>query len=175
MLTEIAVRRASPVLGKNRKLFDEDGMYVLIAPTGSKYFRLKYYFGGKERLFALGVYPTVSLKEARARRDKARKLLAAGIDPGAERRAEKERAKPTPATGDTFEAVAREWLAKQTPGWAPSHAATTIARLEHHVFPMLGERPVGAIEAPEILKVLRAVEASGKIESAYRVRQLISQ
>jgi len=154
-LTDIAVRRAAPATGKtkkgnpkNRKLSDGDGMYVLITPDGSKYFRLKYYFAGEERLLALGVYPKLTLAEARAMRDKARKLLAAGIDPGAERRAEKERAMPTPATGDTFEAVAREWLAKQTPGWAPSHAATTIARLAHHVFPMLGERPVGAIEAP---------------------------
>jgi integrase len=181
-LTDIAVRRATPATGttkdgnpKNRKLSDGDGMYVLITPDGSKYFRLKYYFAGKERLLALGVYPKLTLAGARAMRDKARKLLAAGIDPGAERRAEKKKANSTTATGDTFEAVAREWLAKQTPGWAPSHTATVVARLQHHVFPMLGERPVGAIEAPEILKVLRAVEALGRIESAYRVRQIISQ
>lgn len=172
-LSEIKVRRAKPA-AKNRKLFDSRGLYLLVAPTGSKYWRFKYRWERREKLLALGVYPEVSLREARDRRDEARRKLAERRDPSSERKAVK---KPASATGseDAFAAVAREWLAKRAPNWVPTHTATIVARLERYVFPTLGGRPVGEITAPEILEVLRTLEARGTVETAHRVHQIIGQ
>jgi len=120
---------------------------------------------GREKLLSLGTYPEVGLKEARDKRDEARKQLAAGIDPGEARKAQKT------AEADSFEAVAREWLAKHTPRWAPGHASKTIGRLERDIFPWLGGRPVGQITAPELLAALRRIEARGAVEAAHRAHQ----
>jgi hypothetical protein len=113
-LSDTAIRNAKPK-DKPYKLTDERGLYLLINPAG-KYWRLDYRFEGKRKTLALGVYPDVSLKDAREKRDEARKQLAAGIDPGAQRKATKA------ADADTFEAIAREWINKRTPTWAPGHA-----------------------------------------------------
>jgi hypothetical protein len=158
MLSDSAVRQAKPG-AKACKLFDGGGLYLLIAPTGGKLWRLKYRFEGREKLLALGAYPDVALKQAREARDEARKILAAGIDPGAERKAAK--AALINRQVGSFEAVAREWFEKFSPAWAPSHAATIIRRLERDVFPWLGGPPVGDITAVELLEVLRRVEARG--------------
>jgi integrase len=171
-LSDTAVRRAKPG-DKQRKLFDTNGLYVLIAPTGSKWWRLKYRFAGKEKLLALGSYPEVSLKDARARCHDARKKLAAGVDPSAERKATK--AALASRWNGNFEAVAREWFEKFSPKLAPSHAITVIRRLEHNVFPWLGIRPIAEITAPEVLAVLRRIEARGALEVAHRVKQIIGQ
>ncbi len=172
MLSDTAIRQAKPAL-KPRKLFDASGLYLLIAPTGGKWWRLKYRFEGKERLLALGTYPDVGLKQAREKRDAARKLVADGIDPGAERKAAK--AALVQRTAGSFEAVAREWFEKFSAGWAPTHAATIIRRLERDVFPWLGTRSAGEIAAPDLLTALRRVEARGALETAHRIHQVCGQ
>ncbi|MBA2492431.1 MAG: integrase arm-type DNA-binding domain-containing protein [Gammaproteobacteria bacterium] len=162
-LTDTTVRTAKP-RPKEYKLFDGGGLYVLVKPNGTKCWRLKYRYGGKERGLALRTYPTVTLMAARASRDEARRQVAAGIDPGQARKAEKA------ARGDTnsFEAVAREWYTKQAPTWAVGHASKIIRRLERDVIPWLGARPIGCITAPELLAVLRRIESRGAIETAHR-------
>jgi integrase len=171
-LSDTTVRRAKPG-EKQRKLFDAHGLYLLLAPTGSRWWRLKYRFAGKEKLLALGSYPEVSLKEARVRCHDARKKLAAGVDPSADRKTTK--AALAALGNGNFEAVAREWFEKFWPKLAPSHAITVIQRLEHNVFPWLGTRPIAEITAPEVLTVLRRIEARGALEVAHRVKQIIGQ
>jgi hypothetical protein len=129
MLTDTAVRKAKSG-PKPYKCFDGLGLFVFVTPAGGKLWRLKYRFGGRENLLALGTYPATSLKQAREKRDDARKLLDAGIDPSAQRRIEKAK-----LGADTFESVAREWYGKFSSGWAASHADTVIRRLERDVFP----------------------------------------
>lgn len=171
-LTDVNVRNAKP-RDKLYRLFDERGMYLEISTTGGKWWRLKYRFGGKEKRLSLGVYPDVSLKEARDRRDEARKLLANGVDPSIERKVQK--AATIERTANSFEAVAREWFARQAPGWAASHSDKIMGRLEKDVFPWLGGRPIAEIKAPEVLAVLRRVEARGALDTAHRVHQNCGQ
>ncbi len=170
MLTDTAVKAAKPQ-AKPYKLSDERGLFLLVTPAGGKWWRLKYRVGGKEKLLSLGTYPDVGLKEARARRDEARKLKAAGVDPGEARKAEKKAA--AAATDGAFEVVAREWHTKASSRWAPHHAADVWRSLEREVFPTLGHRPITSITAPEVLAVLRPVEARGALELAGRLRQRI--
>lgn len=170
-LTDTAIRNAKPG-PKPARLFDGGGLYLEVAPSGGKWWRLKYRIDGKEKRISLGVYPDVGLKEARERRDAARKLLAAGIDPGAQRKAEK--AARTALTADSFEVVAREWFTRHLDGKAPSHRDKVVRRLERDVFPHLGTRPVGEIKAPEILAVARRIEARA-LETAHRAVQNIGQ
>ena len=151
---------------KPYKLADGGGLYLEVAPAGGKWWRLKYRFGGKEKRLALGTYPAVALKDARLRRDEARALLARGVDPGELRKLTK-----NSPDADSFEAVAREWHAKFAPGWAPGHADKIIRRLERDVFPWIGARPVGQVTAPELLTVLRRIEARGRLETAHRAHQ----
>ena len=138
-LSDTSIRSIKPG-AKRVKVFDAGGLFLLVNPNGSKWWRLKYRFTGKEKLLSLGVYPDVSLKLARERRDEARRLIADGVDPSAKRQAEKE------ARADTFEAIAREWFAKFSPGWAKSHADKIIRRLERNIFPWLGGRPIATIQ-----------------------------
>lgn len=140
---------------------------------GGKWWRLKYRFGGKEKRLSLGVYPDVGLKEARDRRDEACKLLAKGVDPSIERKVQK--AATIERAANSFEAVAREWFARQAPGWAASHSDKIMGRLEKDVFPWLGGRPIAEIKAPEVLAVLRRVEARGALDTAHRVHQNCGQ
>ncbi|WP_321907439.1 tyrosine-type recombinase/integrase [Paraburkholderia sp. J11-2] len=171
-LTDVAVRNAKP-RDKLYRLFDERGMYLEVSPTGGKWWRLKYRFAGKEKRLSLGVYPDVGLKEARNRRDAARKHLADGLDPSVERKVQK--AMSAERAANSFEAVAREWFARQLPGWASSHSDKIMGRLEKDVFPWLGERPIAEIKAPEVLAVLRRVEARGALDTAHRVHQNCGQ
>ncbi len=163
-LTDTTIRNTKPG-EKPVKLFDGGGLYLLVQPNGARWWRFDYRHDGKRRTLSMGIYPEAGLKQARARRDEARKLLAAGIDPSAARKAQKI------AEADSFEAVAREWHAKRAPGWAPGHAGKIIGRLEKDVFPWLGARPVGDITARELLDVLRRIEARGAIEAAHRAHQ----
>ena len=171
-LTDIKVRNTKST-GKQIKLFDYDGLYLLVlpagkkTPNGSKCWRFKYHFYGKEKLLALGTYPEVSLADAREKRDAARKQVAAGIDPGEVRKAEK--AARGQAKENTFEAVAREWHARFKPQWTESHAERILTRLEQDTFPFIGARPIGEIKAPELLQVLRRIETR-TLETAHRVK-----
>jgi integrase len=171
-LTDAAVRNASP-RPKSYKLSDASGLYLEIAPSGGKWWRLKYRFGGKEKRLSFGVYPEVGLKDAREKRDAARKQIAAGIDPGEVRKAEK--ASNGEKDANSFEVVAREWHGKFTPTWSLLHAKTILGRLERDVFPWLGARPIGEIKAPELLAVLRRVESRGALETAHRVKTICGQ
>jgi integrase len=168
MLTDAKIRTAKPA-EKPYKLADERGLYLLVNPGGGRLWRLKYRVDGKEKLLSLGGYPDLSLKAARERRDEARAQLAKGIDPSAAKQAAKI------AGADTFEAVAREWLEKHTPNWAPSHAGKILRRFELYVFPWLGSRPVADIAAPELLAALRRIENRGALDTAHRALQTCGQ
>lgn len=171
-LTDTSVRNAKPA-DKAFKLSDEKGLFLFVTPAGGKLWRFKYRFAGKEKLLAIGAYPDVSLKAARERRDDARKLLADEIDPGHQKKLD--RHARTTAAANTFEAIAREWYAKRSPKWAPSHASKVISRFERDVFPWLGSRPIKDIAAPEILAVLRRMESRGAVDSAHRAHQNCGQ
>jgi integrase len=171
-LTDTAIRNAKPCQ-KPLKLFDGGGRFLLVAPTGGRLWRLKYRFGGKEKLLALGAYPAVSLKDAREGRDDARKLLAQDVDPGENRKARK--AATLASAADSFEVIAREWFAKYAPTWAESHATKVVQRLEKDVFPWLGARPIAQIAAPELLTVLRRIEDRGALDTALRAKQNCGQ
>jgi integrase len=186
-LTDTAIRTAKPET-KARKLADEKGLFLLIHPNGSKYWRFKYRFDGKEKLLALGVYPdiplatrfkkseigeSVKIKGARELRDEARELLAQGIDPGANRKAHK--AAKQGQAANSFEVIAREWFAKFSHEWAPSHADKIIKRLEKDVFPWMGNRPISEIKPPELLAVIRRTESRGALDTAHRVKQNCGQ
>jgi integrase len=172
MLTVLECKNAKPA-EKPYRLSDGLGMYLEVTPTGAKYWRLKYRFAGKEKRLALGVFPEVSPAEARAERDKARKLLAEDIDPGELRKINK--IMRLDRSENSFEAVAREWFAKFSPNWAKGHAEKIIQRLERDVFPWLGGRPIGEIKAPELLAVLRRIENRGVLETAHRAKQNCGQ
>lgn len=163
-LTVAAIRNAQPGT-KPKRLFDGGGLYLEIAPAGGKWWRLKYRFGGKEKRISFGVYPEVSLKDAREKLDAARKMLAQGIDPGEERKS----ARAAESGSGSFEAVAREWHAKFAAAqWSEVHSKNILSRLEKNVFPWLGSRPVGEITAPEIIKVFRVIETTGHLETLHR-------
>jgi integrase len=170
-LTDAKARNAKPK--KNQfKLFDTDGLFLLVSPAGGKWWRFKYRLGGKEKLISLGTYPEVSLAQARARRDEARKQVADGIDPSQARKALKA---AKVQNESTFEVVAREWHSKFTLTWTPGHAITIKSRLEYNVFPWIGGRPINEIKAPELLMVLRRIESRGALETAHRVRTICGQ
>jgi integrase len=171
-LTDTAIRNAK-IAAKPYKLPKEQGLFVLINPNGSKLWRLAYSFGGREKLLSLGKYPEITLKGARERRDEARRLIANGIDPSQYRQQEK--ARGAAAAANSFEAVAREWYAKHSPGWAPTHADKLIRRFENDVFPWIGSRPISEIEPPELLAVLRRIEGRGAIDTAHRAQQNCGQ
>jgi len=168
-LTDTAVRNAK-AKDKPYKKADERGLYLLVKPAG-KYWRFDYRFGGKRKTLAFGVYPDVSLADARQYRDDARKLIARDIDPSATRKAERQ----AKAGADSFEAVAREWFEKHKPNWAENHAKTIIRRLERDIFPWIGTRPIKEITPPELLATLRRIEDRGALETAHRVLQSCGQ
>jgi integrase len=169
-LTDIKIRSAKPQ-HKTYKLFDSGGLYLEVTTAGRKYWRWKYRFGGKEKRLAFGVYPDVTLKMAREERDDARLQLANGVDPSEARRAEK----VAQAGAESFEAIAREWHAKFSPGWEASHGDRILRRLENDIFPWLGKRPIGEIKPPDTLAVLRRIESRGALETAHRALQNCGQ
>lgn len=167
-LTDLKVRTAKPT-EKQQKLYDGGELLLLITPAGGKRWVFKYRVDGKEKSLALGTYPDDSLAEARARRDNAREKLAAGVDPGEAKKADKRAAQL--AAASSFEIVAREWFETQRGGWSEVHAAKVINCLEVDVFPRLGARPIASIDAPELLAIIRTVESRGVRETAKRVLQ----
>ena len=164
-LSVTAIRNAKPG-DKARKMFDGGGLYLEVAPSGGKWWRLKYRFDGKEKRLSLGVYPDVSLKDARDRRDEARKLLANEIDPSENRKARK--AAKIERAGNSFEVIAREWFAKHSANWSANHANRIIRRLERDIFPLIGGKPIAAITAPQLLEAIRRIEQRGALETAHR-------
>jgi len=164
-LSNTGIRTAKPE-AKPRKLYDERGLFLLLSPKGGKWWRLKYRFDGKEKLLSLGVYPDVSLKQARERRDDARKLVADGVDPSKNRKAKK--AARADRAGNSFEVVAREWFSKYSKNWGDDHRQRIIRRLERDIFPWIGKNPVDGVTVPELLKVLQRIESRGALETAHR-------
>ncbi len=172
MLTDTAIKNAKPK-EKPCKLADEKGLYLEVLPTGAKYFRMKYRFGGKEKRLALGVYPETSLKEARTKRDTARKQLDDGIDP-AETRKEAKRAIKA-KTENAFEALAREWLDNIRHKWTEEHHTYTLRRFEAYAFPDIGHLSIDEIDAPTLLMMARKIESRGTVETAYKVVRACGQ
>jgi integrase len=167
-LTDTALRNAKSNEKPTRptRLFDGGGLYLEVSPTGGKWWRLKYRFDGKEKRLSLGVYPDVSLKDARDRRDALRKLLADGIDPIENRKAMKSARADRAA--NSFEVVAREWFAKYSATWAANHGDRVMRRFERDVFPWIGGRPIAEVTAPELLAVVRRIENRSALETAHR-------
>jgi len=171
-LSDAAIRSAKPT-DRERKLFDGNGLYLLIAPNGGKRWRWKYRFGGKEKVLALGVYPAVSLKDARQKREEADAQRRAGIDPGVQKQAIK--AAIRAEVSNTFEVVAREWFAQQSIVWAVTHRRHTMAYLEKDIYPLIGGIPVGGVRPPQLLEALRRIESRGAPSAAKKMRQTCGQ
>ncbi len=165
-LTDAAARQAKPT-NKDYKLADGAGLFLLVKTNGSKYWRLKYRHTGKEKLLAIGVYPRVTVKEARALTEQARQQLQNGVDPGELRKLKK--VSQLESAANSFQAVAMEWFSKQKPAWAENHWTKVQWMLEKNLFPWLGARPISEISSPELLGTLRRIENRGAIETAKRV------
>lgn len=171
-LTNTAILNAKTT-DKPRKLADEKGLYLLVHPNGSKYWRLKYRFGGREKTLAFGVYPDISLADARQRRDDARKLLANDTDPGETRKAIK--AAGIDRAANSFEVIAREWHTKNAVSWNESHGGRILRRFERDIFPWIGGKPIADLTAPDLLAAARRIESRGAIETAHRALQNCGQ
>jgi integrase len=171
-LTDTAVRQAKPK-AKPYKLFDSQGLYLDVKPNGSKLWRFKYRLAGKEKLYAIGTYPEVSLSKARIERDAARALVAADVDPVHDRK-DRERQNATNAE-NTFEALANEWLAYNAPRWAKTTAYKASLYLKNELIPGLGKRPIAKITRPELVELLRGIEKRETFDVAKKCRQWLNQ
>lgn len=167
-LTDIKIRSLKPK-SKLYKVTDGQGLYIAVTPTGSKYWRYKYRFLGTEKLLALGVYPEITLSEARAKMAEARKLLIQNIDPSADKKRERTAIKQS--IENSFEAVARAWHKNFSPKWSADHATTIINRLETYIFKGIGNKPITDITAAELLALIRLIEIRGHNDTARRVLQ----
>lgn len=164
-LTDTTIRNAKPG-AKPAKLFDERGLFMIVTPAGGKWWRFKYRFDNKEKLLSLGVYPDVGLKDARERRDAARKLIASSIDPGQHRKAHK--ATTQNRAANSFEVVAREWHGKFSPNWGADHGNRILRRFERNIFPWIGGQPIAEVNATELLNVVQRIENRGALDTAHR-------
>ncbi len=171
-LTDTACKNAR-ARDKAYKKADGGGLYLEVMPTGSRYWRLKYRFGGKEKRLACGVYPETSLADARNKRAVARKMLEDGIDPSSAKRDNRQLAKTNAA--NTFEGVAREWHGRNRERWTPLYSQDILHRLEADIFPAIGKRPVADISPLVVLGALRKIENRGAGEMARRAAQYCGQ
>lgn len=171
-LTDRAIK-AAKAREKDYKLSDEKGLFLLVTKTGSRLFKLKYRFHGKEKKLSLGAYPDTSLKEAREKRDSARKLLANGVDPSAHKKATQVAERLN--SENSFEALALEWFETKQRDKTKGHQTRVKRALEIHIFPSLGHQPITDITAPILLNTLRAIEDKGLIETAHRTKQITGQ
>jgi integrase len=171
-LTDIIIRNTKEK-EKQYKLLDEKGLHLLIHPNGSKYWRLRYRFANKENMLALGVYPEISLKEARDKRDEVRKLIREGINPSEHRKQIKLQQITT--TQSSFEVISREWHVSQKSGWTEKHAINVLKRLEADIFPLIGLRPIKEIKPIELLAAIKNIEKRGAIDVAKRALQTCGQ
>ena len=173
LLSAAECKNATSNGARIRKLHDGDGLYLWVYLDGRKYWRLRYWQADKEKSLSLGVYPKISLSDARKQCDELRKQLQANLDPSAERKAILLQQKL--AHVNSFEAVALEWYNKQLHTWVPHHASDVKRRLESNIFPTLGKRPIDQISAPELLETLRKIESRGAYDLAHRVLQVCGQ
>ncbi|MFZ4171422.1 tyrosine-type recombinase/integrase [Enterobacter ludwigii] len=171
-LTARQIETAKP-RDKDYKLTDGQGLYLLVKKSGAKYWNLKYRFVGKEKKLSIGVYPTVTLAEARSRREDARRLLREGKDPSYEKQASKQAHRTS--VENTFKVIATEWFAHKTRQWTERYLNDQIARMENKVYPFIGHRPVTEIQPMEVLNCLREVEKDGKLETLRKTRQICTQ
>jgi len=170
-LTDSAIKTAKP-REKSYKLSDAQGLYLEITPNGSKLWRLKYRVAGKEKKLAFGAYPAITLSQARQRRDEARQLLAEGTDPSEQKKAAKVAQK---VEGLTFETLAREWYDYNSPRWAEATAYKAKLYLDNDIIPGIGARPIKSITRPELVELVRTVEARGTLNAAGKIRQWLHQ
>ncbi|MGO3568929.1 MAG: tyrosine-type recombinase/integrase [Serratia grimesii] len=171
-LTDTKVKNAKP-LEKEYKLTDGFGMFLRVTPKGSKYWQMAYRFEGKQKLFSIGVYPAVSLSDARQRRDEARRLLAQGIDPNAKKQAEVKELKAKRDNTRSFRTVAKAWFATKTK-WSDDYGDAVWKRLETYVFPVIGDKDVAELDTGDLLVPVKKVEALGYLEVAMRIQQYIT-
>ncbi len=171
-LTDIVAKNAKST-EKKYKLSDEKGLFLLIHPNGSKYWQMKFRFSGKEKLLSFGTYPETSLKEARDKRDKARKQIQEGLNPSQEKKLEK--LQRHISSENSFQSIATEWHSKQLERWTPRHANYVLKRLEADIFTELGSRPISEIKTPELLHALQKIEKRGAIDIAHRALQTCGQ
>lgn len=171
-LSEAKARNAKP-RPKPYKIADGEGLFLLVTPSGGKYWRMRYFFGGKEKLLALGVYPEVGLADAREKRAQARKVLAAGKDPG-ESKKDAKRQDQVKRT-NVFASLFQEWFQQREGEWVPSYSVRLRRQIERHILPKLGDRPVAEITAPEVLEMLRVIEGRGTLDTAHRMMQITGQ
>ncbi len=165
-LTNIDIKNARP-RKKPFKLFDGGGLYLLISPKGGTWWRFDYKFGGKRKTMSFGVFPQVSLREARQRREEAKRIIDDGGDPSATKKVER-------TVGMTYGELALEWYGSKKSTWVPRHAESVIQRINNYILPDLKNRPATGITANEIFGFLQRIEKSGKIETAHRVKQIMS-
>ncbi|MGM0785617.1 MAG: tyrosine-type recombinase/integrase [Pseudomonadota bacterium] len=172
-LTATTVKTAKPQ-PKTTKLADGGGLFLEVRPTGSKYWRMKYRYAGKEKLLAIGTYPEISLAAAREARDQARRRLAEGTDPSRAKQLERQLGEQVAA--NTFQLVALEWLERvHQHEVVPDHYQRNKRRLERDAFPIIGKEPLSDISAPQLLACLRRIEERGHVETAHRVKTLCGQ
>lgn len=171
-LTDRQIKALKPI-DRLYKKYDGKGLYLEIHKNGAKYWRLKYRYLGKEKTFSIGVYPEISLAIARTKRDEARILLVEGIDPSANKKANKQAAKS--ALTNNFQTVAMDWYKIKQADKTEGHKTRVLKRIEQDLIPRLGKRPISEITAPELLQSLRDIEARGAIETAHRVKQIAGQ
>jgi integrase len=173
-LTDIQVKKATFDNSKKvTKIFDEKGMFLQVMKNGSKYFKFQYYFAGKQKQISLGVYPETSLKEAREKRDEARKMVSNGINPSEVRKLNKQNLIDDLA--NNFQSVASEWYVKYKSKWTPKHAERKWRSLEKDVLPYIGKMPIRSITPQDILKVLNRIQDRGAIETAHRVKTICGE
>jgi len=166
-LTDTAIKKLKPQ-EKPYKKGDSHGLYILIHPNGSKYWRQKYRINGREKLLSHGTYPLVSLSEARELRDKARKLIKDGVDPINQKRIDRRQAE------NTFKSIAIEWHATKQNQWTEKHAKRVIDTLTQDIFPSIGNIPINEIQTPQVIEALKRIERRGALEVAGRVAQRVN-
>ena len=171
-LSDTVIKAAKPK-DKPYKLYDEQGLFIIIAANGGKWWRLKYFFNNKEKNMSLGTYPAISLKQARKIKDDARQLIAQGIDPSENKKAIK--ATKLGAAANSFEVIALEWIASHMANKASSHADKVKRRFETYIFPWLGNKAISDITAPEVLLCVKRVQNANKLETAARTLQATGQ
>ncbi|MFG6375859.1 MAG: integrase arm-type DNA-binding domain-containing protein [Desulfovibrio sp.] len=171
-LTDTHIRNLKPE-AKPRKYFDGGGLFLYVPINGSKLWRMAYRYGGKSKLLSFGDYPTISLKNARAKREEARGLLAKGIDPSEQKKNAKEAR--IIAERDSFENIAMEWHRTRLAGLSAKHQGTVLYRLNTYIFPAIGKRHIARLEAQDILAIVKPIDEKGNNETSRRVLQIISQ
>ena len=177
-LTELSIKQAKPK-EKQYKLTDGEGMYLRVYPNGSKYWQLQYWFDGKQKILSIGVWPDVSLINAREKRYEAKKKIKDGINPIEEKRKERQDTLDqahkvnleTQKQKTTFRLVAQEWYKRVSLQWTEKHSKNVLRSLQYYVYPDFGERPISEITKQDVIANLRKLESKGIHETCYRVRQ----